>query len=180
VVEATNTAIRVYDKSTGNILLSEEIGALFGIPAFTDPYIVYDDIAQRFAFIVLTFNSSGGDAVPWLSPRIPNFLDGFLPTQIVDFGSNVLDFDKIGFNADAYVITGNLFTHPTRRYRSSLSISRPCSVETSSITCIKRPGYPDHFRAEVPAQMHGAAPGSPMYLVEEAGYGNGHAARIVR
>jgi hypothetical protein len=179
VVETTNTAIRVYDKS-GNIQLSEEIGTLFGISTFSDPYIVYDDIANRFAFSMLTRNSSGGDGVALVVSKDSNPLDGWLPAQVVDFGTNLLDFDKIGFNADAYVITGNLFG-PSDTPLQVIAVDKAQLFAGNFVDYLyqRHPGFPDHFRAEVPAQMHGATPGMPMYLVEEAGYANGHAARVV-
>jgi streptogramin lyase len=180
VVETTNTAIRVYDKTTGNILLTNEIGAQFGINAFSDPYIVYDDIAQRFVFVILTLNSSGGDGLALAVSNDSNFMDGFLPTRIVDFGSNLLDFPKVGFNADAYVITGNLFG-PSDTPFQVIAVDKQALFGGNFVDYLyqRHPGFPDNFRAEVPAQMHGAAPGSPMYLVTEAGFGNGHAARVV-
>jgi streptogramin lyase len=179
VVETTNTAIRIWDKA-GNVQLSEEISQLFNIPAFSDPYIVYDDIAQRFVFTMLTSNSSGGDGVALVVSKDSNPMDGWLTAQIVDFGTNLLDFPKLGFNADAYVITGNLFG-PSDTPLQVIAVDKSQLFQGNFVDYLyqRHPGFPDHFRAEVPAQMHGARPGSPMYLVEEAGYGNGSAARIV-
>jgi sugar lactone lactonase YvrE len=180
VVETTNTAIRVIDKVTGNVELSEEIGTLFNISAFSDPYIVYDDIAQRFVFVILTFNSSGGDALNLSVSQDSNILDGFLPNQTFDFGSNLLDFPKVGFNADAYVIDGNLFG-PSDTPLQFMVVDKQALFSGNPVNYEYQlhPGFPDFFRAEVPAQMHGAQPGDPMYLVGEAGYGNGSAARII-
>jgi hypothetical protein len=177
VVEASNTAIRVYDKASGNILLSQEISQVFNIPAYSDPYILYDDISNRFVFTMLTTNAQGGDGVALAVSKDSNFMDGFLPTQVVDFGSNTLDFPKVGFNADAYVITGNLFT-PTGTPLQIVAVDK-AQLFAGNFVDYKYQRDSSHFRAEVPAQMHGATPGGPMYLVEEAGYGNGHAARVV-
>jgi streptogramin lyase len=180
VVETINQEVQVYDKTTGNILLTQDIASLLGIPAFSDPYIVYDDIANRFAMVDLAFNSSGGDGVAFAVSKDSTFTDGFLPVQTVDFGSNLLDFPKLGFNADAYVITGNLFG-PSDTPLQVIAVDKTQLFNGNFVDYLyqRHPGFPDHFRAEVPAQMHGATPGMPMYLVEEAGYGNGSAARIV-
>src|SRR5262249_51400459 len=122
-------------------------------------------------------NSSGGDGLAFIVSKDSNALDGFLPVQIIDFGANLLDFPKLGYNADAYVITGNLFGAPGTPLQY-IAIDKAQLFAGNFVDYLyQRDG--SHFRAEVPAQMHGAAPGSPMYLVEEAGFGNGHAARVV-
>jgi sugar lactone lactonase YvrE len=177
VVETTNTAYRVYDKATGNVLLSGEIGTLFGIPAFSDPYFIYDDIAQRFVGVILTTNASGGDGLFFAVSKDSNILDGFAFTTTIDFGSNLLDFPKIGYNADAYVITGNLFTASNTPLQY-IAIDKNQLFNGNFVDYLYQRDS-SHFRAEVPAQMHGAAPGGPIYLVNEAGFGNGHATDVV-
>src|SRR5262249_51488918 len=109
-----------------------------------------------------------------------NFLDGFQSVNVVDFGTNVLDFPKVGFNADAYVITGNLGT-PTDTPLQVIAVDKAQLFSGNFVDYLyqRHPGFPEHFRAEVPAQKHGATPDMPMYLVEEAGFGNGSAARVV-
>src|SRR5262249_42567910 len=53
IVEAVNTAIQITDKS-GNVLMPPEAFSPFLAPVFTpgdgfsDPYVLYDDSAQRF------------------------------------------------------------------------------------------------------------------------------------
>jgi sugar lactone lactonase YvrE len=177
VIETTNTALRIYDKATGHVLLTGEIGQLFGINAFSDPYIVYDDIANRFAGVILVRNSSGGDGLALIVSKDSNAMDGFLPVQIVDFGSNLLDFPKIGYNADAYVITGNLFT-PSDTPLQFITVDKAQLFAGNFVDYLYQRDS-SHFRAEVPAQMHGVAAGAPIYLVEEAGFENGHDARVV-
>jgi streptogramin lyase len=177
VVETINSEIQVYDKTTGNILLTQDIGSLLGISAFSDPYIVYDDIANRFVMVELTSNSSGGDGVALAVSKDSTFTDGFQSVNIVDFGSNTLDFPKVGFNADAYVITGNLFT-ATDTPLQVIAVDKQQLFSGNFVDYLYQRSSA-HFRAEVPAQMHGATAGMPMYLVEEAGFGNGSAARVV-
>jgi hypothetical protein len=179
VIETTNTSIRIYEKD-GTVDLTQDISSYFGIQAFSDPYIVYDDIANRFVFVMLVFNSSGGDGLALAVSNDSNPMDGWLPSQVVDFGSNLLDFPKVGFNADAYVITGNLFG-PSNTPLQVIAVDKAQLFAGNFVDYLyqRNPGAPNHFRAEVPAQMHGATPGMPMYLVEEAGFGNGSAARVV-
>ncbi len=179
VVEAINTEVRVYDKTTGVILLQQDIGSLLGVSAFSDPYIVYDDIANRFVMVELTSNSSGGDGVALAVSKDNTFTDGFQSVNIVDFGSNLLDFPKLGFNADAYVITGNLFETSGNTPLQVIAVDKSQLLNNNNFVDYLYQRDSSHFRAEVPAQMHGATAGMPMYLVEEAGYGNGSAARVV-
>ena len=48
VVEIVNIQIRVYDKTTGTILLDEPLQSFFGAFSGGDPYVVYDDTADRW------------------------------------------------------------------------------------------------------------------------------------
>jgi hypothetical protein len=183
VVEAINTAVQVYDKTTGNILLTQDLSSLLGINAFSDPYIVYDDIANRFVISELVANNSGGDGVALAVSKDATFTDGFLPVQTVDFGSNTLDFDKLGFNADAWVIDGNLFG-PSDTPLQIIAVDKTAFLTSNGANFVNyqyqlHPGFPNFFRAEVPAQMHGATAGTPMYLMGEDGFGNGSAAQII-
>ena len=65
VMEAVNTVFRGHDKA-GNILLQEDFSqfwAPLGITSssfISDPYVVYDDIANRFYVMMLGENSSTG------------------------------------------------------------------------------------------------------------------------
>src|SRR5262249_9457854 len=93
-----------------------------------------------------------------------------------------LDFDKLGFNANAVVITANDFFYGY--YLNSLQV---IAIDKSTILDGKNSTFTDyisqrdasHFRAMVPARMHGARSSDPMYFIEEAGYDNGSAARVV-
>jgi hypothetical protein len=48
VVETVNFQIRIWNKTMGNILFDEELAQIFGAPTGGDPYVVYDDIADRW------------------------------------------------------------------------------------------------------------------------------------
>jgi hypothetical protein len=178
VMETINEVLRITD-TAGNNLLTAQISDFLGLPSGTsvsDPYVVYDDIANRFVFEIVSFNAQGGTDVQFAISKDSNPLDGFYVNSI-SLGANLLDFAKLGYNADAYVITGNLFGAPGTPLQG-ISIDKS-SVLGGGFTYYEWQRDGSHFRAEVPATMHGATPGGPMYLVEEAGYGNGHAARVV-
>src|SRR5262249_26314931 len=48
VAETTNLQFRVWNKTPGNQVINESLATLFGFPSNGDPYVVYDDIADRW------------------------------------------------------------------------------------------------------------------------------------
>jgi hypothetical protein len=59
VVETVNVQLRVFGKNTGIVLLDEPLATLFGAPSGGDPYVVYDDIADRWYISAFDSNDSG-------------------------------------------------------------------------------------------------------------------------
>ena len=59
VVETVNLEIRIFDKTTGSILLDEPLATFFGASTGGDPYVVYDDIANRWYVSVFDSADSG-------------------------------------------------------------------------------------------------------------------------
>src|SRR5262249_5477829 len=180
VIEATNVALRISDKA-GNNLLTQQFAALFaslGTHYLTDPQVVYDDIANRWyvAILDIDYSFSFSDVLFAVS-RDANPLDGWGEMQRIHVGSSdFLDFDKLGFNANTVVITANDFFYGY--YLNSLQV---IAIDKSTILDGKISTFKDyisqrdtsHFRAMVPARMHGARSSDPMYFIEEAGYDNG-------
>src|SRR5215471_18741073 len=56
VVETVNLELRVFDKTTGVHLLDEPLATFLGAPTGGDPYVLYDDLADRWC--VSAFDSS--------------------------------------------------------------------------------------------------------------------------
>src|SRR5262249_52768457 len=153
VMEAVNTTVRVWDTS-GNVLQTQNLGAFFNQPDNSggDPYIVYDDLVNRW--YVLALNSSLSGVLLAVSNDAAA-LHGFSQQYFLNLGK-FIDFPKMGFNADAVVITGNDFTDPGTPLQG-ISIDKSALLAGSLVDYTwQRGGYPDHFRAEVPAWMHGA------------------------
>ncbi len=190
IVEAVNTAICITDKS-GNILMPPEeisnfLGAVFGPGDFVgDPYVVYDDQAQRFYFGVVEERFS------------PNFADFGLydfavsntanPTQASDWtvfrkitsvarnGTEFPDFPKMGWNADAVFVSFNWFDANFGDFTDNLVLT----IDKNSIL---HPGFglnpglttyqtevntgSDH-KILIPARMHGG-PANLEYFVQSA------------
>jgi hypothetical protein len=59
VAETTNFEFRVWNKTPGNMLINEPLTALFGSPSRGDPYVVYDDIANRWYVIAFDGTAAG-------------------------------------------------------------------------------------------------------------------------
>jgi hypothetical protein len=178
VMEGVNEILRVTDMA-GNNLLTEQMSQFFaplGNGSFGDPYIVYDDLVNRWYVIGLEGNLNGID---FAVSNDANPLDGFNLQAAFNLG--FVDFPKMGFNQGAVVITGNNFSQGGVPLQG-ISIDKNALLG-GTITAYTWQRDGSHFRAEVPAWMHGANntnnPSDAMYLVEEAGYGNGTAARVV-
>jgi hypothetical protein len=175
VVELVNTAIRVYDKN-GGVLSTQELSSFFNplgaVGQMSDPQTSYDELTNRFVVGVLDFQ------LPGIGPShfdfaVSNTSD---PTagwafrrydmnDLVEGVADFADFPRMGWNADAYVISFNMFLNAaTYDHVDTLSIDKTTLAGHRQIV----PGGLTHFTM-APATMHGAAAGGPMWLVEGAG-----------
>jgi hypothetical protein len=187
VVEAVNVQLRVTDKA-GNVKLDEPFTDFFaplGVDQTTfttDPYVEYDDIARRWYVSLLAFPpdfSSG--AFLFAVSKDANPLHGFSEHsfQVGAFDGSGLDFDKMGYNADAVFLTANDFATPNIT-PVVLAIDK-ASILGATPTFVSYVSTPpvDSIGTFAPAQMHGATAGMPEYFVTEAGAGNGQKVRVV-
>jgi hypothetical protein len=108
VVETVNFQIRIWNKTLGNILLDEPLAQFFGAPTDGDPYVVYDDIADRW--YVVAFDSDNTGLFLAVS-NSGNPVQGFVTYHLHDppFPAGFPDYPKIGFNRDAIFISFNDF-----------------------------------------------------------------------
>jgi hypothetical protein len=173
VVAAENASqIRISDMA-GNILLDENMDTFFGLGEGNggDPFVTYDDIANRWYVEQLDASYQG---VELAVSRTANPLDGFM-TSFINLGG-LLDFPKIGFNADSVVITGDEFFDGSNvgiiNFNKSTLLTGDFSFNLYTIA-----GYPTNWGL-MPAKMHGSSPGDPMYFVDEAGWANGSHIRV--
>src|ERR1041385_8941625 len=91
VVETVNSQMRVFDKTTGVVMLDEPLSTCFGAFSGGDPYVVYDDNATG---LFLAVSADG------------NPLDGFKTFHLTNIGG-FPDYPKLGFNRDAIFISFN-------------------------------------------------------------------------
>jgi hypothetical protein len=150
VVETVNLQIRVFDKTTGAVLLDEPLSTFFGASAGSDPYVLYDDNADRWYVtaidgplvgLLLAVSADG------------NPLDGFphIYDLTAGIGGFVPDYPKPGFNKDAIFIAYNNFGNGTAA-ATIVSIDKAAALSGTSTYFVSTPKF--QFRAMPPAQMH--------------------------
>jgi hypothetical protein len=182
VVEMVNTAIQISDK-TGHVLSTQSLASFFGplAPANqSDPFVLFDEgvanasgPAGRFIVGVLDFPTQAS-ANNYLDFAVSNDADpthGFTKMQKLNVGEGnySADYPRVGFNADAYIITMNMFTlrgfysHP-----QILTIQKSTAIDgtNSALTFFQSDANSGLFTL-APALMHGSAAGGPAYLVTE-------------
>jgi hypothetical protein len=167
VVETVNLHIRVFDKTTGAVLLDEPLSTLFApFGAGTDPYVVYDDNANRW-YVTVVDGSFLGLALAVSADGNP--LDGF--PNVYDITSGVgggPDYPKPGFNKDAIFITYNNFgVGPEFAAATIVSIDKAAALSGILNYFVSLPEF--QFRAMPPAQMHGDRHGGTEWFVSTDG-----------
>jgi hypothetical protein len=188
VVEVVNAQIQFYNKATGAALLpNTPLNTFFGQPTESpfDPVVTYDDIAGRF---IVTSATSSGDLLLAVS-KDSNPLDGFTSydLNVTEGGGFSGDFPKLGWNHDEAVITENMYSNSTGLFDHVQVLSfKTSSLFSATPPATLTPGT-DYFSTDrtsndytlVPATMHGAAAGAPMYFAEENSYEDGANLRVV-
>jgi hypothetical protein len=166
VVETVNTQIRVFNKTTGAVLLDEPLFTFFPFFSFaSDPYVLYDDIANRwYVFgidgpltgLLLAVSADGNplDGFPNMYD-ITNGIGGFVP-----------DYPKPGYNRDAIFITYNNFGVGTAA-ATIVSIDKAAALSGTLTYFVSTPEF--QFRALPPAQMHGDNKGGTEWFVSTDG-----------
>ena len=152
----------------------------------SDPFVIYDEQAGRFVVGVLDLTISAQGAVT--SDRFlmavsdtsdaTSFTEmhSINMTQSSSQGTVFADYPRVGWNADAYVVTFNMFTTGSANFYDHVSV---LTVNKSSVIDGNNGTFADSIAnlsssnfTLAPAVMHGSSPGGPMYLVEEAPVAN--------
>jgi methionine-rich copper-binding protein CopC len=176
VGEAVNTDLRFWDKS-GNQVFDESLQQLFAglgsLGFYSDPYLEYDSSVGRWYLSLLDINNSvtHSDFLFTVS-NDSNPLDGFSLQERINIGSSSLvDFDKMGYNADAIVITANDFGNNDLQF-VAIDKSQLVLGNFVDYTYTRQPMFFDFFRAFVAAQAPTANPGDPVWFMSTDGYPN--------
>jgi hypothetical protein len=183
VMEGVNLALRIYSKD-GTVQTTVSLNDFFaplGTTSAGDVVVVYDDIANRW--YVICIDGQNNNNLLLAVSNDSNPLDGFAEMHKIAISppGDLSDFPKIGFNADAVVLEANDFgSGGGNPVLTTIDKSTLLDGNSSTITSYNSIPAPN-FRAMVPAQMHGTAPGDDlMYFVQEASYGNGDFVQVVQ
>jgi hypothetical protein len=194
IVEVTNTTIAYYSRTSGKRLFIQDL-YLFFAPAGTvhfgfDPVVSYDELAQRF--VVAMVDEDDALEKSYLLYAVSNSsnpLGGFSEMHRIEVSENGINFDetvfgdfpKLGWNADIHVITLNMFGFSGFDHVSVVVIDKSTVLDASNATFsfshLNR--GQDDFTL-MPAVMHGAESGDPMWFVVESDDNFGSEVRLVR
>jgi hypothetical protein len=183
-VEAVNLTMGIYAKSTGNLVSSKSLSSFFsplgGVMQGSDPSVTYDTYADRFVVGMIdyngtTLNPSRFDlAVSTTSDPTGSWIfQRYDMTNDSAGGPYLSDYPRLGYNADAYVVTFNMF-------KSSFQHVDTLSIDRNNLTSgfvhvwptgtVTSPGM-------APAVVHDGSPGGPVWLV---GTGNGSNIKVIK
>ena len=126
IVEMVNSNIAYYDKTTGSQLFTEDLGKFFASvdpqpTLLSDVNVTYDEQAGRFfvSTMDIVIDLDFANLASYFNFAISNDsdpMDGFQfyqinTTETSDRTGEALftDFPRLGWNADAYVVTFNMF-----------------------------------------------------------------------
>jgi hypothetical protein len=190
VVETVNASVRFLDKHTGAPLSSERLEDFFGSldhSAFVfDPVVTYDEMAGRFFLAAL----DGSSCFDFAVSNTSNPLDGFSEMHLVDLfetdaqGHQLSsDYPKLGFNADAYVLTVNMLqADKTFDHVQIVSIDKSSVLDANpnTLTLYHADRTDPGLATMAAATMHGSAAGDPMYFVVDTAPEGGDSVRVVQ
>jgi hypothetical protein len=162
VVETVNFQIRIWNKTMGNILFDQLLAQIFGAPTGGDPYVIYDDIANRWYISAFDSNDSG---LFLAVSRDGNPLHGFRSFHLINppFPAGFPDYPKVGFNKDAIFISFNNFGPGGGDAATIVAINKLAAFGGTLQFFVSVPQF--QFRAMPPAQLHGDTTGGVEWFV---------------
>jgi hypothetical protein len=165
-METVNLDLRVFDKTTGNLLLDQSLDQFFGVALSGQPYVVYDDIANRWYVSALDSSHTG---LFLAVSNDSNALDGFSLLFHLTNISSFPDYQKLGYNRDAIFISFNNFggRGPNKGDAEIVSIDKAQLLVGTLVYYVSTPA--SQFRAMPPAQMHGDTQGGVEWFVSTDG-----------
>ena len=188
VVETVNSAIRISNKFTGAAVSIQQESSFFSplgnVLNLSDSVVIYDELLGRFAIGVLDFSDAA--TVSRFDFAVSNTSDptGSWSYQRYDmydgYGTwDLADFPRIGWNADAYAVTFNMYPqHQNFDHVDALIINKT-SIGTAFLYVVPSQVTGGQNFTLTPAVMHGSSAGDPLWLVQEAGFANGHTLQVV-
>jgi hypothetical protein len=136
VINAVNTVLRIQSKTGATIAPATEFSNFFAPVAtpgdiFTDPQVMYDDLAGRFYVCIGEMNARHTDldfAVSTTSSPTDfspaNWTEFTRITAVEEGGTALADYPQMGWNADAVFVSLNEFPNGGGPVRAAPSLSR--------------------------------------------------------
>ena len=181
-VEAVNLTMNIYNKS-GSLVRSQTFGSFFSslpgrLANQSDPFVTYDTYLNKWVVGVIDYSgSASGLEFAQSNTNDPTgawTLRRYDMTHDSVSGTYLDDFPRFGYNADAYVVTFNMFPNPSgSQHVDSLSIDKSTLagfVHAFPTTQVAIPGMS-------PAVIHDGAAGGPMWFV---GVGSGTNIKVIK
>jgi hypothetical protein len=179
VLETVNTTLALYNKETGARTDKMEFFQFFaplgGTLRFSDPTVTYDEIAQKFVVAILDYNevntvrldfAVSNDSDPTLSASDWTFRR-YNTNDQVGSSFDFSDYPKVGYNADGYVYSFNMF--PNLSFFDHVSLLTVRKSDLTGFLNVVPGGFTNFTFA--PALMHGSDPGDPLWFVEDGAQG---------
>jgi PKD repeat protein len=188
IVEMVNSDIAVYQKD-GTLVFQQDLTQFFApvrtpgsrpfsIKFITDPVVGYDEQANVFFVAALDVDTFLGRTIN-SDQLLYAVLDGSNPTVATEMhninvtetiGGNTIigDYPRLGWNADAHIITLNSYTTSDSYNHASVITINKASVldgNSSTFSFTNSNLGSSHFTL-APATMHDSQPGDPMWFVE--------------
>jgi hypothetical protein len=179
IVEAVNSAVRITDRSNLSTNSQLTFPSFFGAVAYpsnfyTDPRVTFDETSGHFVITELEIDGAEPNRTSVLHYAIssddqPNslsadFVTYSLPVTQQSLGHfNWADFDNLGYNADAYIVTLSMVTQlGNLDHARVLAISKtnpsPSNINISDLAS-------SYGVVLTPSRMHGSVAGDPMWFV---------------
>jgi hypothetical protein len=169
VIETINLQIAYNRKSDGVRTFQQSLASFFsplgGVLQMSDPVITFDEYTNQFVVGVLDYNSPPPSTLNRFDLAISNDADPndgwtFSRYDMQDTPRTLADYPKLGYNADAYVVSFNMLPG-TGNHVDTLSIDKSDLTGHRVVWDTSVVGFP----GMAPAAMHGANPGDPMWFV---------------
>jgi hypothetical protein len=184
--EVVNSNVEFYSKTTKTPVSGASLDVFFQSVdptpfLLSDVYVAYDESVGRF--LVATMDIDFTNLQSFFDFAVSNDSDpthGFTDMHRIETtevshqtGETLFtDFPRVGWNADAYVVTFNMTGFLTQNpYNVQVLTINKASVtdQNASTLTYFQADRPMPNSTMVPATMHGALPGAPMWFVEEKG-----------
>jgi hypothetical protein len=167
VMEIINESVAIYNKSTGALVSSESLPSFFGgfdsggPYGMFDPSVLYDSASGHF--VLDCQDDDSGISKSYVDIAVSNSSDptkGFSAQQdeVDQAGQYWADNGKLGWNADAYVYSGNAYTFSGGWSHTDILVINKSNLSSNFVT------RSNPF-AMIPARMTGSSSGGPMWFV---------------